>query len=264
MEPNDPASHNAATVIPNVARLRCISLIVAFACCAFSLRSADPPPDLLKRILARETATEAERANFAYRQRVRIEELDLNGRRRGKYRELRDVIFTAEGKRHEEMAGKPYDTLAGLRLTAEDFRDMREVQPFLFTSDQLHLYQTQFKGEEPVEGAPCWVLQVTPRQILQGQRLFEGLVWVQQEELAVIRMEGRAVPQILNRKQENLFPRFTTVRKKVDGKFWFPDRTFADDVLPFRAGPVRIKLEIVYSQYKRFSADSKVTFQPPK
>jgi len=46
-------------------------------------RAAEPPPDLLKRTLEQETASEAERGNYAYRQSVRIEELETNGRKRG-------------------------------------------------------------------------------------------------------------------------------------------------------------------------------------
>jgi hypothetical protein len=59
---------------------------------------------------------------------------------------------------------------------------------------------------------------------------------------------------------ENLFPRFTTVRKPVDGKNWFPVYTLADDTLEFRTGPQRERLRIEYSDYHRFGAES--TFTP--
>jgi hypothetical protein len=229
-----------------------------------SVWAADPPPDLLKRVLDRETATEAERGNYAYRQTVRIEELSERGQKRGEYHEVRDVIFTPEGQRHEKQLKAPYQTLDRLKLTEEDFRDIREVQPFLFTRDQLLLYETKFKGEETIGGYPCWVLQVRPRQILQGQRLFDGIVWVHQADFSVLQMEGKAVPEILNRKEENLFPRFTTVRKLVDGKHWFPERTLGDDVLPFRSGPLRMRLTIQYSDYRRFQAESTIKFSDPK
>lgn len=256
-----PTTHRPATVHAKALRLCFICLIVSFASSPPPLPAAGPPADLLKRVLQHETELETERSHYAYRQKVRIEELDVNGRLRGEYRETRDIIFTPEGKRIEEMAGKPYQTLDRLRLTEEDFRDIREVQPFLFTSDQLFLYQTTFKGEETMDGIPCWVLQVRPRQILEGQRLFDGLVWVSQAELTVIRLEGQAVPQILGRKQENLFPRFTTIRGKVDGVHWFPTLTFADDILQFRTGGLRIRMRIEYTKYERFHADSKITYK---
>jgi hypothetical protein len=102
----------------------------------------------------------------------------------------------------------------------------------------------------------CWVLQVRPRQILQGQRFFDGMIWVDKKEYNIVRMEGQAVPQIRTTKTENLFPRFTTIRKPLDGKHWFAVYTYADDTLQFRNGPQRIRLRIAYSSYKRFGAES--------
>jgi hypothetical protein len=84
-----------------------------------ALPAAEPPPDLLKRVLERETQTEAVRGNYAYRQKVLVEELEVRGRKRGEYREARDVVFTPEGQRHEQMVGKPVSTLDRLRLTGK-------------------------------------------------------------------------------------------------------------------------------------------------
>jgi hypothetical protein len=51
----------------------------------------------------------------------------------------------------------------------------------------------------------CWVMQVRPRQILQGQRFFDGLIWVDKKQYNIVRVEGQAVPQIRTTKTENLF-----------------------------------------------------------
>ena len=63
-------------------------------------------------------------------------------------------------------------------------------------------------------------------------------------------------------KQENLFPRFTTIRKPLDGKHWFAVYTYADDILHFKNGPIRQRLRISYSEYKRFGAESKLIIKP--
>lgn len=212
-------------------------------------------------MLERETETQAERGHYAYRQTVLVEELGKNGALGGTYREVREVIFTPQGERHESEVGRPVNRLERLRMTDEDFADIRNIQPFLFTREQLFLYETKFRGEEKVAQYDCWVLEVKPRQLLQGQRLFEGMIWVHQGDYSVLQMEGRAVPQIYGRKEENLFPRFTTVRKLVDGKYWFPDKTYGDEVLPFRNGPLRMRLKIDYSGYKRFGAESTIRFE---
>jgi hypothetical protein len=111
-----------------------------------------------------------------------------------------------------------------------------------------------------MDGVDCWVLQVKPRQILSGQRFFDGLIWAEKKEYNIVRLEGRAVPEIRDLKSENLFPRFTTIRKAVDGQHWFAVYTFAEDTLEFRTGPQRERLRIEYSNYRRFGAES--TFTP--
>jgi len=130
----------------------------------------------------------------------------------------------------------------------------------VLTEDRLWNYETKFRGEETVDDVECWVLQVRPRQILGDMRFFDGAVWIDKKEYNIVRMEGKAVPQIVTMKSENLFPRFTTIRKPIDGKHWFPIYTYADDTLQFRTGPQRERLRIVYSEYKRFGAES--TFTP--
>jgi hypothetical protein len=224
------------------------------------LAAEDPPGDLVKRVAERETETEAERNQYLYRQTVELDELDNHGGARGHYKEIRNVIFSPAGERTEEMVGAPQNGLKGLILTAEDFEDIRHIQPLVLTRDRLGLYEVRFRGDENMDDVDCWVLQVRPRQVLDGQRFFDGMVWVDKREYNIVRMEGQAVPQIRTTKAENLFPRFTTIRKPVDGRHWFPIYTYADDTLQFRTGPQRERLRIGYTNYKRFSVDS--TFTP--
>lgn len=218
----------------------------------------DPPPRLLELTALREAQNQEARNEYTYRQTVLIEELDERGVRAGDYREVREVIFTPKDERIERLVGKPVSNLKRLQLTEEDFHDIREIQPFLLTQEQARLYEVRFRGEETLEGIPCFVLEVRPRQILTGQRLFEGMFWIGQKDYSILRSAGQAVPQIRRSKSENLFPHFTTVREKFEGRFWFPVKTVADDTLYFRTGAQRIRLTIRYSDYKRFTAESRL------
>lgn len=222
-----------------------------------------PPAGLARRVAERATEARLAREHYTYRQTVTVQELSAAGVVEGEYREVRDVVFSPGGERSEKFVGKPGSGLKRLKLTDEDFRDMREVQPFLFDSDQLFSYETKSKGEETIEGVACWVLQVGPRQILAGQRLFEGLIWVDQQDASIVRTEGRAVPQLRGGREENLFPHFTTVWERVNG-YRFPALTYGDDTLDFRAGPQRIRLTIRYADYKRFTAESVIKFKEKK
>lgn len=224
----------------------------------------DPPEDWVRRVAARETETEAARSHYTYRQVVTVEDFSSKGIKAGMYREVRDIVFSPSGERSENVVGKPIMQLERIKMTDEDFRDLREVQPMLITKETLFLYERKYRGEDTVDGIACWMLEIKPRQILSGQRFFDGTLWIDQRDFSVIRTEGRAVPQIVTTKEENLFTRFTTVRLKVDGDHWFPSKTFGDDVLPFRNGPVRLRTSIDYSNYQRFGTESKVTFGEAK
>jgi hypothetical protein len=231
------------------------SLVIAVSILVSCLvRAADPPAGLAKRVAERETAAESERGHYTYRQSVSVSDYS------GEYRETRDVIFSPSGERSEVVIGKPSNNLRRLLLTEEDFRDIREVQPMLLTRDTLWIYDSKFRGEDTDTGIDCWLLEIRPRQILDGQRLFDGTLWIDKRDFSIVRSEGKAVPEILTMKKDNLFPRFTTIREKI-GDYWFPSKTLADDTLQFRAGPVRMRMRIEYSNYRRFGADSKIEYK---
>jgi len=249
----DSTTHNVSSVF------RYARAFVAML--AFILTLGAQPADLLRRVAERESENEAARNDYTYRQTVTVADLDHNGAQLGEYREVRDIVFSATMVRSEQVVEKARNSLKRLKLTEEDFRDMREIQPLLITRDNRFMYESKPKGEEIIDGIDCWLLQVRPRQILAGQRLFDGIIWVSKEDSSIIRLEGQAVPQVRSTRDENLFPHFTTIRQKVEGKYWFPVTTFADDTLDFRTGPQRIRMIIRYVNYKKFGADTKIEYK---
>jgi hypothetical protein len=226
--------------------------------------AADPPPGLLKKIAARETENSQARANYTYRQSVTIQEFDDSGKITGEYREVREITFSPTHGRYERFLEQPRNGLTRIKLTEQDFADIRNIQPFLLTNDNLFLYEGKYKGEQEMDGEMCFIEDVRPRQILSTERFFEGTLWVRESDLSVVRSEGQAVPQIETLAEQNLFPHFTTLRRPIDDKWWFPVETYADDTLFFRQHPQRIRITIRYMDYKRFSADSTITFGDEK
>lgn len=231
--------------------------MVALGALAFA---AEPPSNLARLVAERESAEQKERLQYLYQQSVVVEEFGKNGSKVGEYRESREVIFSPTGERTDQLVGVPQNRLARLRMTDEDFRDIREVQPFLFTKELLWLYTAQVKGEEEMDGVLCWRMTVRPKQVFEGQRLFEGEMWIDQRDFSIVQSTGRAVPPIYKKGNENLFPLFTTFRGRTSDGHRFPVKTFADDVLPFSGGPLRMRMVIEYADYRRFGASSTVQF----
>lgn len=235
-------------------------LALALLCFAPLDAQNKPPKGLLQTIAKQGSLFEAELGRYAYRQTFHFFELDKRGGQRGDYLEVRDVIFGPDGERTDEFVKGPIDRLKYMSLTEEDFRDLRDVQPFVLTEDTLWRYETRYEGEESIAGRNCFVFRVRPRQVLEGQRMLDGRIWIDPEALQVVQSAGQPVPQLHSTENANLFPRFMTIYAPVDGKFWFPVRTEAQDTLPFPSGLQQVRYEIEYADYKRFSAETKITF----
>lgn len=217
------------------------------------------PRDLARRVARNETLIHELRDQYTFRQDFRFEELSASGQRTGLYQEVRDIVFSPARERSEALLSLPTNTLTRIRLTEEDFHDIREIQNFLFTEEVIWLYRIRPRGAEVIDGEDCWVLDVSPRTELQGMRFFEGLLWVSKKDEEIVRASGKAVPEIRTSTSENLFPHFTTQREKIDGH-WMPALTFADDELPFRSGRQRVRFTIEYTNYRRFGAETRIEF----
>ena len=247
---------------PSLVGLPVGKLLMVAALSALALAAADgPPQELVATIAEQGSLFEAERQQYTYQQSFKLFEFH-KGVPTGRYHEVREIIFSADGERDEKFIKGPMNNLKRLILTEEDFRDLREVNPFVLTNDTLWRYTVKYKGTEALDGADCYVYRVAPSQVLEGQRFFEGVIWVSVEHRQVVRVSGKPVPQLHRIENSNLFPGFTTFYEPVDGKFWFPVKTLVDDVLPFPSGGIRVKHEIEYSDYKRFGAESTITFAP--
>lgn len=240
---------------------RNIALIVASAArlATTPAYGANPPPGLLKAIAERETQMAIALQDYTYRQSATVQEISGQGAIEGEYHEVRDITFSPKHVRYEQIVGQPRSSLTHIRMTPVDFDDIRNIQFFLLTNEKVRLYESQYKGEETINGVKCFVEYIRPRQILSTQRFFEGLIWARESDLAIIQTEGQAVPQIETLREQNLTPHFTTIRRQVD-KWMFPVETYADDTLFFRNWPQRIKIVIRYSDYRRFGTESSITF----
>ena len=234
--------------------------VLLSAAFATDVSAQKPPAGMLRALAESGSRFEQARQRYTYTRHFRFHEIDRQGRLSGSYDEVREVLFSPEGQRIEQFVGRPHDRLKDIRLTEEDFRDLREVQPFVLTQDTLWRYELRFKGLEEIGGEFCYVFRLTPRQVLEGQRVLDGMIWVSREHEQIVKVAGKPLPQIHRSNHQNLFPQFATIYEEVDEGLWFPVKTVASDILPFRTGGQAVKYTIDYEKYQRFQAESTVTF----
>jgi hypothetical protein len=215
--------------------------------------------DIIQKFAAKETEFAKARENYTYRQTARIQELDDSGAVIGRWETVSDIIFTPDGKRTERVVRSPVPTLKNITLTPEDMQDMQNVQPFVLTTADLPKYLIRYLGHQMVDEIGCYVFAVKPKKLEPGQRYFSGEVWVDDRDLQIVKSYGRGVGAV-SRKGDNQFPKFETYREQIDGKYWFPTYTIANDTLHFQSGDQRIRQIIRYEDYKQFGAETKITF----
>jgi archaellum component FlaF (FlaF/FlaG flagellin family) len=73
-------------------------------------------------------------------------------------------------------------------------------------------------------------------------------------------VNGTTVPQDTRKGHEDLQPPFTTYYEQIDGKYWFPTYTIANDTLQFKEGPQRMRMTVKYEDYKQFKSDSVIKY----
>ncbi len=230
---------------------------------AWPASSTEPSQAEIDEIINKFAAKEAEfaraRGNYTYRQTAKIQELDENGNPHGKYEIVSDIVFTPSGKRTEKVIRAPVTTLQNIILTPEDEQDLRDVQPFVLTTNEVPQYFIRYLGKQKLDEIPCYTFAVKPKKLEPGKRYFEGQVWVDDKDLQIVKSYGRGVG-LLKKNSDNQFPKFETYREQVDGKYWFPTYTIANDTLNFKAGPQRIRETVKYEDYKQFKAESQIKY----
>ena len=220
------------------------------------------PEDVIKRFAAKETEFAKARDQYTYRQDVRVETVD-GETVDGQYHEVFDVMFDDKGHRIENVVFAPQSSLTKIFMSQEDFEDIRHRLPFVLTTEDLPEYNILYAGQQKEDELDCYVFDIAPKKIEGKKRYFQGRVWVDNHDFQIVKTYGKTVPDIREKhgNQENLFPKFTTWRQQIDGQYWFPVYTKADDELHFKLEDVHIKEIVKYEDYKRFGANSKILYQ---
>ena len=220
------------------------------------------PEDVIKRFAAKETEFAKARDQYTYRQDVKVQTVD-GSTVDGEYHEVFDVMFNDKGQRIENVVFAPQSSLTKIFMSQEDFEDIRHRLPFVLTTEDLPEYNILYVGQQKEDELDCYVFDIAPKKIEGKKRYFQGRVWVDNHDFQIVKTYGKTVPDIREKhgNQENLFPKFTTWRQQIDGQYWFPVYTKADDELHFKLEDVHIKEIVKYQDYKRFGANSKILYE---
>jgi hypothetical protein len=233
-----------------------------------SINTAQPtgitPDEIIRRFAAKEAEFKQARDQYTYTQDIRVQASD--GRGNGEFRQVEDVIFDDKGRRTEHVTFAPMSTLdnGGVSMSREDMDDIRHRLPFVLTTEEIPQYSILYAGQQREDELHTYVFDIAPKTIEKGKRYFQGRIWVDNQDFQIVKTEGKTVPDIRGGKHgenENLFPKFTTWREQIDGRYWFPTYTKANDTLHFKLNDVHIVEIVKYTNYKRFGSNVRITYE---
>ncbi len=258
----------------------CVVSIFALSLCVLAalpliaqegpLESAPPTgitsEEIIQRFATKEKEFKEARDHYTYRQDIHVTTLD-GSTVTGEYKEVFDVLFDDKGHRIENVVFAPQSSLenGGLSLDEGDVQDFRNRLPFVLTSDEIPEYNILYVGQQTEDELHCYVFDIAPKQIVGKKRYFQGRIWVDDHDYQIVKTYGQAVPETRDTKKkgkgEHLYPKFTTWRQQIDGKYWFPSYTRADDTLHFNLQDIHIREIVKYQDYKRFGSSVKILYQ---
>ena len=237
-----------------------LATAAAFAADSTQQLSQAQIDEIVQKFAAKESAFAKARENYTYRQSAKLQLLDDGGNLTNeKWEEVTDVIFTPDGKRTEHVVRSPVSTLQRIVMDPGDVEDMRHTQPFVLTTEELPNYYVRYLGHQQVDEIGCHVFAVKPKKLEPNKRYFSGEVWVDDRDLQIVKSYGRGVG-LQKKSEDHQYPKFETYREQIDGKYWFPTYTHANDTLHFKNSNQPIRMTVKYENYKRFGAESTITF----
>jgi hypothetical protein len=203
----------------------------------------DPAPEeIIEMFTQKETEFYSAWKQYTYTQTTAIRVISVDGYpppRKEAMTIMSQVVFNDDGSREVRIL-RETGQLRSVGFTEEDMEVINNINPFALTKEDLPNYDVKYRGKERVDELICYVFSVKPKQMEEGRLYFEGKIWVDDIDLQVVRTLGK---------------------QPIDGQYWFPVWTHADEDLHFPDNRVRIEETILYEGYKRFTSGATIEYE---
>src|SRR5687768_11077570 len=219
------------------------------------------PPAEVERIIKTFTTKEGQFRQalnqYSFKRDALLQSLGLGGQVTGEYHRVSHFTFDDQGNRYEKISYFPMPSFQG--VTQEDLDDLGGIQPFALEPSKIAQYDFKYVGKEKIDELNLYVFDVSPKVMPDPkktkERFFLGRVWVDDQDLQIVKTKGKGVPET----KINKFPTVETYREQIDGRYWFPTYSYADEELIFENGePLHIRLKVRYTDFSPARADVKV------
>jgi hypothetical protein len=214
-----------------------------------------PPAQIVSAFTKKEDLYQAERPLYSYRRTIRIQEFGPDGKPAGEYNATYQAVRSSNGQLYEKALAAPESSLQYVQFEPDDAHAIGNVPAFPLTTDQLAKYNVKFLNSEKVDEIDCYIFEIHPKTLDRKHPLFDGIIWVDQKYLEVVKTYGKWITDLGPMRSGSLpFNMFETYRENVDGKYWFPNYSRSEDVYKLQGHEVPVRVTIKWSDFKPFPA----------
>jgi outer membrane lipoprotein-sorting protein len=213
----------------------------------------DPPPmpseQIVKQFVQHEDEYKKAYNTYSFQQTFRIEEEPGQGT--GGEFTVSGVIYTKpDGQRFDRIIKQPLSTLKVSAFSLDDVRTFNSLPLFVLTSDVLSNYDVTYQGKEKLDELNTYIFRVKPRQVDRTHPRFDGAVWVDDRDFAIVKSYGQFVTDLAGEGTKLPFKFFEIYRENI-GKFWFPTYVSSDESIAAKNGALHLRLVARSTDFKQ-------------
>ena len=213
---------------------------------------------IIRAFTAKEIQFRSALNTYTFKRDALVQKIGMGGQVTGEYHRVSTFTFDDQGNRFEKISFFPMSTMP--EITQADIEDMGGVKPFALEPSKIDLYNFRYVGKEKIDELDLYIFDVTPKVLPKfsktQERFFSGRIWVDDKDLQIVKTKGKGVPEDKN----NKFPTVETYREHIDGQYWFPTYSYADEELVFESGySLHVRMKIRYTDFTPTKATLKVT-----
>jgi len=228
---------------------------------AVAASSGQPVPVDISKVIAAFTAKETQFRQalnqYAFKREAVIQQIGMGGQIAAEYHRVSHFTFDDSGNRFEKIVFFPMPTFNS--VTAEDIEDLSGVNPFALEAQNINKYNFTYVSKERIDELDLYIFDVAPKVIPDPKtqmRLFQGRIWVDDRDFQIVKSRGKGVPET----KINKFPTVETYREQIEGRYWFPTYSYADEELVFDNGEVlHIRVRVKYTDFVKGRVEVKIT-----
>jgi hypothetical protein len=189
-----------------------------------------PPPlpveEIIQKFAVNEDVMKKAYDTYDFTQSIRLDELSDPG---GKFSVTGEVYTKADGLRYMRVTKPAESSLKLLHFSLEDVRVIASMPEFPLTAEEIENYSFKYAGQEKLDQLNTYIFQVKPKTLSRKKRYFEGVIWIDDHDFAIVKSYGKFVSELEGNGTALPFTMFETYRENFQSKYWLPTYTRSDD-----------------------------------